>query len=333
MVELATSYLGIGLESPVVASASPLTGKIDTLLQLEDAGAAAVVLPSLFEEQVEHDAMAVHHGLEFGVGSFAESTSGYLPDMDSYNSGPSDYLELARTAKAELSIPVIASLNGTSTGGWTLYGRILEDCGVDALELNVYLVAADPTVTGADIEDQYLELVEKMRGSIDLPLAIKIGPYFSSMANMAVRLQAAGADGVVMFNRFYQPDIDLEELTIAPDLHLSHSTEGLIVLRWLAILRDHLTIDIAATTGIHESDDAVKAILAGANVTMMASALLRNGPGHLATVITGVRQWFDDRGYDSIDQARGSLSQKNIPDPAALERANYMQTLASYSSA
>ena len=330
MVDMAVRYLGMDLESPVVASSSPLTGKVETLLELEDAGAAAVVLPSLFEEQVEHDAMAVHHGLEFGAESFAEAPGGYLPDMDDYNSGPNKYLDLVRGAKNELSIPVIGSLNGTSSGGWTLYGRILEDSGVDALELNIYLVAADPTMNGEHVEMRYLTLVEEMRRSVDVPLAVKIGPFFSSMANMAVRLADAGADALVLFNRFYQPDIDLDDLAVAPNLHLSHSAESLLVLRWLAILRDHVSIDLGATTGLHESDDAVKAILAGANITMMASSLLRNGPGHIGEVVSGVTSWFDERAYASIDQARGSLSQKNIPDPTALERANYMETLASY---
>ncbi len=332
MVDLTTRYLGLDLAGPLVASSSPLTGSVDSLLALEDAGVAAVVLPSLFEEQVEHEAMAVHHGLEFGAGAFAEATGGYLPDMDEYNTGPRLYLDLVQRAKEALSIPVIASLNGTSRGGWTLYGRILEDSGVDALELNAYLVAADPDVSGEAVERQYLELVEGMRRSVDLPLAVKIGPYFSSMANMAKRLADAGADALVLFNRFYQPDIDLEQLAVAPNLRLSHSPEGLIVLRWLAIVRDHLSIDLAATTGVHEADDAVKAILAGADVVMMASGLLRNGPSQAATVLAGLRSWFEDGGYTSVAQARGSLSQRNTPDPAAFERANYLQTLASYSS-
>lgn len=332
MVDLTTRYLGLELASPLVASSSPLTGSIDSLLALEDAGVAAVVLPSLFEEQVEHEAMAVHHGLEFGSEAFAEATGGYLPDMDDYNTGPRAYLDHVQRAKDELSVPVIASLNGTSRGGWTLYGRILEDSGIDALELNAYLVAADPDVPGDAVEHQYLELVEGMRRSVDLPLAVKIGPYFSSMAHMAKRLADAGADALVMFNRFYQPDIDLEELAVAPNLRLSHSAEGLVVLRWLAIVRDHLSIDLAATTGIHEADDAVKAILAGADVAMMASGLLRNGPSHAATVLGDLREWFETGGYSSVDQARGSLSQRNTPDPAAFERANYLQTLASYSS-
>ncbi len=332
MVDLSTTYLGLELDSPLMASSSPLTGHIDTLLQLEDAGAAAVVLPSLFEEQVEHEAMAVHHTMEVGYGAFAEAAGGYLPELEEYNSGPAEYLDLVRRAKDELSIPVVGSLNGTSAGGWTLYGRILEDAGVDALELNIYLIAADPQVSGEAVERRYLDLVAQLREAVDVPLAVKIGPYFSSMAHMAIRLAEAGADGLVLFNRFYQPDIDLDTLTVAPNLHLSHSPEGLVVLRWLAILRDYLTIDLAATTGIHEAADAVKAILAGANVAMMASALLRNGPAQLASVAQGVQAWFDERDYASVGQARGSLSQKNTPDPTAFERANYMQTLTSYAA-
>jgi dihydroorotate dehydrogenase (fumarate) len=331
MAEMRTTYLGFELASPLVASASPMTRKIDALLQLEDGGVGAVVLPSLFEEQVEHDAMAVHHGLEFGAGAFAEAPGGYLPEVDEYNTGAQHYIDLLGQAKEELSIPVIASLNGTSTGGWTLYGRILEDAGADALELNIYDVAADPTVTSEAIEHQYLDLVTEMRESISIPLAVKIGPFFSAMAHFATRLEDAGANALVMFNRFYQPDIDLATLTVKPNLQLSHSYESLLVLRWLAIVRDHVSADLAATTGMHEAEDVVKAILAGANVAMMTSALLRNGPAHAATVIEGVQRWFDERDYASVDQARGSLSQKNIPDPAAVERANYMETLTSYS--
>ena len=332
MVDLRTHYLDLELTTPVMASSSPLTGDLDTLLELEDAGAAAVVLPSLFEEQGEHDALAVHYGLEYGAHAFPEAPGGYLPELDDYNSGPAEYLELVRRAKEELSIPVIGSVNGISAGGWTLYGRILEDAGVDALELNIYLIAADPQVTGADVERRYLDLVSEMRRSVDIPLAVKVGPFFSSMAHMAVRLADAGADSLVLFNRFYQPDIDLETLTVKPNLGLSHSDEGLLTLRWLAILRDHLPVYLAATTGIHEAEDAVKAILAGADVTMMASALLRNGPGHITGVVDGLRRWFDEREYTSVNQARGSLSQKNTPDPTAFERVNYMRTLTSYSS-
>lgn len=332
MTDLTTSYLGLSLRSPVMASSSPLTGSIDSLLELEDAGAAAVVLPSLFEEQVEHEAMAVHHGMEAGAEGFAEAAGGYLPEMDDYNTGPRLYLDLVQRAKDELSVPVIASLNGSTRGGWTLYGRILEDAGVDALELNVYLIAADPNDSSEAIERRYLDLVEGMRRSIDVPLAVKIGPFFSSMAHMAMRLAEAGADALVLFNRFYQPDIDLENLTVAPNLRLSSPTESLLVLRWLAILRDHVEFDLAATTGIHEAEDAVKALLAGADVTMMASGLLRNGPAQVTSVVDGMRAWLEAGEYASVDQARGSLSQRNTPDPTAFERANYMQTLASYGS-
>lgn len=329
-VDLSTTYLGFELAHPVVPSASPLTGDIDHIHELIEAGAPAVVLPSLFEEQIEHDAMSVQHGFEFGAGSFGEAASGYFPELDDYNTGPSQYLDLVRRAKAETSIPVIASLNGVSSGGWTLYARVLADEGVDALELNVYRIAADVEESSSHVEKGYLHLVETVKAAIDVPLAVKIGPYFSALGSMARRLGDAGADGLVMFNRFYQPDIDLETLSVAPNLVLSTSDELRLVLRWIAILHGRVSADLAATTGIHQPDDAVKALLAGATVTMMASALLKGGPGQLTKVRDGVEAWLDDNGYESADQARGSLSQRAVADPSAFERSNYMKTLASY---
>ncbi len=330
--DTSTSYLGLDLAHPIVPSASPLTGSVDRLRMLEDAGAAAVVLPSLFEEQVEHEAMAVHHALEYGAGGYAEAAGGYFPEMDDYNTGPRNYLEHVGAAKAALGIPVIASLNGTSRGGWTLYARLCEEAGADALELNVYLVAADIDVPGTHVERQYMELVEAVRRAVSIPLAVKVGPYFSSMAHMARRLVEAGADGLVLFNRFYQPDIDLDLLEVLPDLELSSSSELRLVLRWMAILSGRINASLAATTGVHTHEDVVKLILAGADVTMMASALLLRGADHLGKVLEQVRAWFVERGYQSVAQARGSLSQRHAPDPAAFERANYMRTLTSYSS-
>ncbi len=330
--DLTTSYLGLTLANPLVPSASPLTGSTDTLRRLEAAGAAAVVLPSLFEEQIEHDAMAVHHSLEFGADGFGEAAGGYFPEMDSYNTGPQRYLAQVEAAKAAVRIPVIASLNGTSRGGWTLYARLCEEAGADAIELNVYLVAADPDVPSSQVEQQYVDLVAAVRAAVSVPLAVKVGPYFSSMAHMARRLVAAGADGLVLFNRFYQPDLDLDELEVRPDLELSSSSELRLVLRWMAILSGRVDASLAATTGVHTHEDVVKLILAGADVTMLASALLLRGPAHLGNVLERARAWFVERGYESVAQARGSLSQRHSPDPAAFERANYMRTLVAYSS-
>ncbi len=331
-VNLSTNYLGLHLANPLVPSASPLTGNVDTMRRLEAAGAAALVLPSLFEEQIEHEAMQVHYALETGAGHYAEAAGGYLPEMDDYNTGPQRYLDHIVAAKAALGIPVIASLNGTSRGGWTLYARLCEEAGADALELNVYFVAANPDMTANQVEMQYLELVATVRDAVSIPLAVKVGPYFSSMGNFARQLVMAGADGLVLFNRFYQPDIDLDTLDVAPNLVLSSSAEMRLVLRWTAILKGRVDASLAATTGVHSGHDAVKLVLAGADVAMMASALLRHGPEYVTTVLDGLASWLDDHGYASVDQAKGSLSQQSSPDPAAFERSNYMRALTTYSA-
>lgn len=329
-VDLSTRYLGLDLAHPVMPSASPLTGDIDHIHTLVEAGAPALILPSLFEEQIEHDAMAVHFSLELGADGFGEAADGFFPQLDDYNTGPEDYLELIRRAKAEVAVPVIASLNGVSTGGWTMYAQILADQGIDALELNIYRIAADTRMTSGDVEAGYLSLVETVKRSVDLPLAVKIGPYFSSMADMAGRLVDAGADALVMFNRFYQPDIDLESLTVTPNLVLSSRVELRLVLRWLAILHGRVECDFAATSGVHEAEDAVKALLAGATVTTMASALLKHGPSRLGEVRDGLAGWLADHDYKSVAQARGSLSYASVPDPEVFERTGYMKTLTSY---
>ena len=329
-VDMSTTYLGLNLAHPVMPSASPLTGDIDRIHALVEAGAPALVLPSLFEEQIEHDEMAIHFSLEMGADGFAEIPDGFYPQLDDYNTGPEDYLDLVRRAKAEVSVPVIASLNGASPGGWTLYAQILADQGIDALELNVYKIAADSRMTSDDVEDTYISLVESVRKSIDLPLAVKIGPYFSSMPSMARKLSDAGADALVMFNRFYQPDIDLETLGVKPNVVLSDPVELRLVLRWLAILYDGVDCEMAATSGIHGPEDAIKALLAGATVTTMASALLRHGPSRLTYVRDGMEKWLDEHGYSSVDQARGSLSYTSVPDPGVFERTSYMKTLTSY---
>lgn len=329
-IDLSTRYLSLDLAHPIVPSASPLTGDLDHIAELVQAGAPAIVLPSLFEEQIEHNEMAVHHSLELGADGFAETPDGFFPRLDDYNSGPADYLRLIRRVKRETNIPVIASLNGTTPGGWTLYSRILADEGVDALEVNAYQVAADIEMTSLEVESNYLRLVGSIKAAIDVPLAVKIGPYFSSTANMARRLVDAGADALVIFNRFYQPDIDIEDLEVVPRLTLSDPSELRLVLRWLAILHGRVDCDLAATTGVHEADQAVKAILAGATVTMMASALLRNGPMRLTEVRDGLERWLSEHDFESVAQARGSMSHAAVPDPSAFERAGYMQTLTSY---
>jgi dihydroorotate dehydrogenase (fumarate) len=329
--DLRTTYLGLSLANPVVASAGPVTGDFNGLLRLEQAGAAAVVLPSLFEEQITHDELDITRMFESSSESFVEATT-FFPDLDEYNAGPQTYLEYLEAAKQALGIPVIASLNGASDGGWVRYGRLMQDAGADALELNVYYVGADPATSADDVERRYLDLVLAVRQAIDIPLAVKIGPYFSALANMARKLVDTGADGLVVFNRFLQPDIDLETLEVRPTVHLSSSEEIRLPLRWIAILRGLVNCSLACTSGVHTWEDAVKAILAGADVTMMTSALLRNGPEHVSTVVDGISAWLVERGYESVGQARGSVAREAIPDPAAYERANYMEALISYTS-
>jgi dihydroorotate dehydrogenase (fumarate) len=330
MVDLSTDYLGLQLRTPLVASSSPLSADLAGLRSLEDAGAAAVVLPSLFEEQITLEAMEVHHMLETGAESFGEAL-GYFPELDDYNTGPEQYLELIASAKRALGIPVIASLNGTSPGGWVNHASLIEQAGADALELNIYLVAADPDLTSAALEARYRELIRAVRATLGIPLAVKIAPFFTALAHTANQLVEAGADGLVLFNRFYQPDLDLETLEVRPRLHLSTSQELLLPLRWIAILHRRVQASLAATTGIHAAQDVLKLLLAGADVAMMASALLQFGPGHLARVEKGLLEWMTEREYNSVRQLKGSVSQRSVADPTAFERGNYMKTLKSYS--
>lgn len=329
-VDLTTRYLGLTLKNPLVVSACPLTGDLDSLRQLAAAGAAAVVLPSLFEEQIEHDELAIHQLYEFQTESFAESLD-YFPQLDDYNTGPDSYLKQIRAAKQAVDIPVIGSLNGESSGGWTRYAQLFEKAGADALELNIYFVPTDVELSGQQVEDRYVELVASVRRTVAIPLAIKVGPFFSSLPHMARRLASAGADGLVLFNRYLEPDIDLETLDVVPRLELSHREELRVPLRWIAILRDRVATSLAATTGVHEADDALKVLLAGADVAMMASALLKHGPGHLTAMLDQLRGWLVEHQYASIEQLKGSVSQKNCADPAAYERSNYMKALISYS--
>jgi dihydroorotate dehydrogenase (fumarate) len=328
-VDLRTHYLGMELRNPLVVSASPLGARIDTLCLLEEAGAAAAVLPSLFEEQIEHDQMEDYRFYEDPANSFGEALS-YFPEVENGPTGPETYLRHIEAAKSALTIPVIASLNGTTRGGWTRYARMMQDAGADALELNVYFVATDPNQTAADVEARYIDLVHAVRTSIAIPLAVKIGPFFSCLPNMAGRLIATGADGLVLFNRFLQPDICLETLTVTPRLVLSTSDELRLPLRWIAILRGMTSKSLASTTGVHTAEDVLKMLLAGADVTMLASALIRHGPAHLGVLLDGVRCWLEEREYRSVEQMKGSLSQVNNPDPAAFERANYIKALTSF---
>jgi dihydroorotate dehydrogenase (fumarate) len=330
-VDLSTVYLGLELRNPVVASASPLTGELDTLRELEAAGAGAVVLPSLFEEQIEHEDMELHHALEHGADSFGEALT-YFPEIDDVPTGPSAYLERLEAAKAALRIPVIASLNGASPGGWLRYARLAEEAGADAIELNAYAVEADPSRTSVEVEGNLLELVAQVRAAVSVPLAVKVGPFYTAFANVAHRLSEAGADGVVCFNRFLGPDIDLETLVVQPGVRLSTSDELRLPLRWIAILRGRVALDLAATGGAHTADDVVKLVLAGADVVMLASSLLRRGPQHVTEVVGGLAAWLAEREYVSVEQARGSLSQISCPDPGAFERAQYMRALTSYST-
>ncbi len=327
--DLRTTYLGMELANPLVVSASPLGRDIERLIRLQEAGAAAVVLPSLFEEQIDHESYQAHAVMEHGAESFAEALS-YLPEMTSYNTGPEQYLKLVRRARRELTVPVIASLNGASPGGWTSYAERMVDAGASAIELNVYIVAADIDESAEQVEQRYLDIVESVRGVIEVPLAVKIGPFFSSMGNMARRIVEAGADGLVLFNRFYQPNIDLDDLEVVPDLVLSTQSELLLPLRWIAILHDRVEASLAASTGVHDGFDVIKLLLAGADVTMMASALLLHGPARMREAIDTLYTWLESNEYESVEQMKGSMSWQGAPNPSAFERANYMEQLTTF---
>ena len=330
--DLRTRYMGLELANPLVAAASPLCGTIDGLLALEEAGASAVVLQSLFEEQIKHHELQVDSILESFTDSFPEARD-FFPALDGYNTGPESYLRLIEQAKTALTVPVIASLNGASRGGWTRYARLIEEAGADALELNIYFVSADPRVGSTEAEARYIDLITDVAGSISIPLAVKIGPYFSSLANMAMRIETAGARALVLFNRFLYPDISLARMRVVPTLHLSSSEEALMPLRWIALLSGQVRISLAASSGIHSAHDVVKLLLAGADVTMMASALLRRGPTHLRSVISGLASWLEEHEYLSVAEMRGSMSRAASPDPGAFERANYMRSLVDFTVA
>jgi dihydroorotate dehydrogenase (fumarate) len=326
---LTTNYLGLTLKSPIVASSSPLSQNIDSIKRLEDAGAAAVVMYSLFEEQITFDSFYVDYYLNRGIESYPESLS-YFPEMQSYNAWPDEYMNLIRRAKEAVDIPILGSLNGVSLGGWIDYAGMIEDAGADALELNVYFVPTDVNLTGEEVEYVYLDLLQEVRRTVSIPVAVKLSPHFSSIPNMSARLVEAGANGLVFFNRFYQPDLDLETLQVVPRVVLSNSSELRLPLRFVAILYERLLVDFAITTGIHTSEDVLKGLMAGAKVTMMASELLRNGIKRIGQIQEEMRRWMEEHEYRSVGQMIGSMSQKNCAEPAAFERANYLKTLASY---
>lgn len=329
MIDLTTKYLGLKLESPIVASASPLCEQVGNLRQLEDNGIGAVVLPSLFEEQLRLESGALDSDLHRGAESFGEALS-YFPEMEDYKLGPEAYLELVRNAKESVSVPVIASLNGTSRSGWIDYARLIEQAGADALELNLYNLVTDPTQTSARVEQDHFDLVREVKRSIKIPLAVKVSVFFTAPANMAKRLVDAGADALVLFNRFYQADFDIEQLEVVPRLTLSQPYELLLRLRWVAIIYPHVNADLAITGGVHRAEDVLKSMMAGAKVAMMTSALLENGVGHVGQVLSDLGRWMEEHEYVSIQQMQGSLSHRNAPNPAALERMNYIRVLSSY---
>ena len=325
-MDLSTTYLGLPLKNPVMPGASPMVDKLDTVRRLEDAGAAAIMMHSLFEEQITSQQLAEFAHTEFSAGSSSEASS-YFPQMADYALGPDKYLEQIAKIKETVAIPVIGSLNGISMGGWTDHARLIQQAGADALELNVYYVATNPNESGTEVEKRTLDILEAVKASVTIPIAVKLSSYFSSPGHFAKQLDAMGAAGVVLYNRFYQPDIDIEELEATHRLGLSDSTELRLRLRWAAILHGHLKADIAVSGGVHTVEDIIKAIRCGANVVQVVSCLLKYGPSYIGSLINGVRHWLEDHEYESIDQMRGSMSLQHCPDPTVFERANYLRVL------
>jgi dihydroorotate dehydrogenase (fumarate) len=328
MIDLKTNYLGLQLRTPLVASASPLSQEIDSIRHLEDAGASAVVLYSLFEEQLRQESIELEQHLAEGTDSFAEASS-FFPQPDEFRLGPEGYLNHIHRAKKAVSVPIIASLNGTSVGGWTQYAKLIEQAGADALECNIYSIAADPELTSSQIEQQYLDILRAVKSVVKIPVAVKLSPFFSNMANMAKRLDEAGADALVLFNRFYQPDINLDELEIQPSVLLSTPQALRLPLTWIGILYGRIRPNLAATSGVHGPEDVVKLLMVGADVTMLCSTLLRNGIDHLGNIEAGLLEWMEKHEYESVQQMKGSMSQIRCPNPSAFERAQYMKAVKS----
>ena len=328
-MDLTTRYMGLQLKNPLVASASPLTGELDSLKRLEDAGAAALILPSLFQEEIEAEAARYEHLTSAHDDSWPEGLSNF-PKLPDAQHGPHHYLELVRRARQAVGVPVIASLNGISDEGWTSYAKQLEQAGATALELNIYFIPADLAATGRDVEERYLDILRSVRAAVTIPVAVKLSPYFSSVGNMAMALHDAGADALVLFNRFYQPDIDLTRLQVLTDLRLSEPNEIRLPLLWLAVLAGRTRASLAASTGVTCADDVVKYLLVGADVVMTTSSLLRLGPGHMATLLAGLEKWLDAREFTSLQHVRGIMSQRSMRDPQAFERSNYIRILQGY---
>jgi len=329
MVDLTTTYMGMKLKNPLVPSASPLSASLDNIKRMEDAGAAAVTLHSLFEEQIEFEAEALTHFLEHGTEQFAEALT-YFPQVHEYRREPDDYVEHIRRAKEAVDIPIIASLNGVSPGGWTRYARRFEDAGADAVELNIYFIPTNFHLMSYDIEDLYVKLLKDVKKHVTIPLAMKLSPYFSAMPHVASMLDAEGANALVLFNRFYQPDIDIEDLQVIPNLQLSTPVEMRLPMRWIAILYGNIDCSMALTSGIHSSEDVIKSVMVGADVANLCSVLLKEGIGKIDELLQGVVAWMEEHDYASIEQMKGSMSHKSVPEPAAFERANYMKVLNSY---
>ncbi len=329
MPDLKSKYLGLELKNPLVASASALSKKLDRIKKMEDAGLSAVVLFSLFEEEILNESLALDHFLTRGTESYPEAIT-YFPEMDSYNLEPEKYLTLIRSAKESLDIPIIGSLNGISSGGWIKYAKLIEDAGADALELNLYFIPTDQDVTAQELESAYLQVIKDIRSKIKIPLAVKLSPFFSSLPGFVQKVTAAGANGLVLFNRFYQPDLDIEALEVKPCLELSNSSDLLLPLRWTAILYGRTTLDIALTSGVHNGTDMIKAVMAGASAVMSASELVGNGIERAAGMLQEFEDWMQSHSYESVQQMRGILSQKSVANPAAFERANYMKALTIY---
>ncbi|WP_404784432.1 dihydroorotate dehydrogenase-like protein [Altericista sp. CCNU0014] len=329
-MDLTTTYLGLPLRSPlVVGAAAPLSEDLDTLKRLEDAGAAAIVMHSVFEEQIQRDVLELHHHLEYGTNSFAEALT-YFPEPEIFHVGAEHYLEQIQQAKAALDIPIMGSLNGSSLGGWVEYAQNIQQAGADAIELNIYWIPTDPDLSGAEVEAQYLEILRQVKAQVTIPVAVKLSPFFSNTANMAKRLCEAGADALVLFNRFYQPDIDIEALEIRPQLLLSTPQALRLPMHWIGILYGRIPADLAATSGIHNAQDVVRLLMAGAAATQIVAALLRHGVGHLRSIERDLETWLEEHEYASVSQLRGTMSQQNCPDPSQFERVQYMKTLQTY---